>query len=117
MTDKIFLKSYDDVQEIITKPMGYALVSDRITVDGLPIGYMYREEPDNKQDSGWRFFAGDESEDYLDNEMNIELMNVNTIAHYDQSIIPFLEEPINSAFGKNENGEFVAEDFDPEEEV
>ena len=115
MKDKIFIKSYDEVQEIITKPMGYGLVSDRITVDGLQIGYMYREEPDNKQDSGWRFFAGDESEEYLDNEMNIELMNVNTIAHYDRSVIPYLEAPHNSAFGKDEHGEFIEEDFESED--
>ena len=111
MTDKIFIKSIDEVAEIITKPMGYGLVTDRILVDGLPISYMYREEPDNKQDSGWRFFAGDEDEDYLDNPDNIELMNVNTIAHYDKSIIPFLEASHGSAFGKNEDGEFVEEDF------
>ena len=113
MKDKIFTKSIDEVSEIITKPMGYGLVSDRITVDGLPVSYMYREEPDNKQDSGWRFFAGDESEEYLDNEDNIELMNINTIAHYDKTIIPFLEQPYNSAFAKDEDGEFIQEDFDP----
>ncbi|RLZ08644.1 DUF2185 domain-containing protein [Faecalibacter macacae] len=111
MTDKIFTKSMDEVSEIITKPMGYGLVTDRILVDGQSINYMYREEPDNKQDSGWRFFAGDEDEEYLDNETNIEIMNVNTIAHYDKSIIPFLEAPYGSAFGKNENGEFEEEEL------
>lgn len=105
----------DEVSEIITKPMGYGLVTDRILVDGKSITYMYREEPDNKQDSGWRFFAGDEDEDYLDNEANIELMNINIIAHYDMSIIPYLEAPYGSAFGKNENGEFEEEALDVEE--
>lgn len=116
MKDKIFLKSLDEVEKIITQPMGYALVTDRITVDGLPIGYMYRQTPDNKQDSGWRFFSGDEDEDYLDNPENIEIMNVNTIAHYDRSILPFLEEPYGVAFGKNEAGEFLQEDFEEEDE-
>ena len=115
MTDKIFLKSIDEVTEIITKPMGYGLVTDRILVDGLPIAYMYREEPDNKQDSGWRFFSGDESEEYLDNEQNIELMNVNIIAHYDRSIIPFLEAPYGTAYGKDEDGNFVEEAFEGED--
>lgn len=115
MTDKIFTKSIDEVSEIITKPMGYGLVTDRILVDAQPITYMYREEPDNKQDSGWRFFAGDEDEEYLDNEANIELMNVNTIAHYDKSIIPFLEAPYGTAFGKNDNGEFEEETLEAED--
>lgn len=105
----------DEVSEIITKPMGYGLVTDRILVDGQSINYMYREEPDNKQDSGWRFFAGDEDEDYLDNEANIELMNINIIAHYDKSIIPYLEAPYGIAFAKNDQGEFEEEAFDSED--
>ena len=29
-------------------------------------GYMYRERPDLEHDSGWRFFAGLESQEYAD---------------------------------------------------
>jgi hypothetical protein len=47
---------------------------------------MYREAPDNPDDSGWRFFAGDESQEYLDNSRNLEIENVNTIANYDPEI-------------------------------
>ncbi|WP_322969923.1 DUF2185 domain-containing protein [Faecalibacter sp. LW9] len=113
---KNYLLDQKEIKNIITLPMGYGLISDRVTVDGLPIGYMYRENPDNRQDSGWRFFAGDESEEYLDQENNISLMNINTIAHYDQSIIPYLEEEIGKAFGKNDSGEFVEEHFEPDME-
>ena len=40
---------------------GSCYASDRIAVDGCPVGYCYREEPDNDTDtdSGWRFFAGE----------------------------------------------------------
>ena len=36
------------------------IATDRITVDGLPVGYMYREKPEEgdpfeRYDSGWRF--------------------------------------------------------------
>jgi hypothetical protein len=30
--------------------------TDKITVEGCKIVYMYREEPKSKTDSGWRFF-------------------------------------------------------------
>ena len=42
--------------------------TDRILVDGEKVGYMYREEPadGNDWDSGWRFTAGDESQEYMD---------------------------------------------------
>ena len=116
MKEKNFLKSLEEIEKSIIPPMGYALVTDRITVDGKQIGYMYREIPDNKQDSGWRFFSGDEDEDYLDNEINLEVMSVNTIAHYDKDIIPFLESPYETAFGRNEANDFVEEEFQSTED-
>jgi hypothetical protein len=59
---------------------------------------MYREAPDGPQDSGWRFFCGDESEAYCDDPANFAIYEVNTIANYDQKIVPFLEAPNGTAF-------------------
>jgi hypothetical protein len=89
---------------------GSCIATDRITVDGLKVGYMYREQPDNDLDSGWRFFAGDESQDYVDNPANLEMYDVNTICNCDPEIIPFLDAPQDSAFARNPStGEFIAE--------
>lgn len=97
--------------EIRTLAEGYGscLATDHITVDGLPVGFMYREAPDGPSDSGWRFFSGKESQDYVDNARNIELYDVNTIANYDPSIIPFLKSSIGIAYNRGENGEFQPE--------
>lgn len=114
MTQKKFKKTADDIAARIVHPMGYCLASNRITVDGMQVGYMYRENPDEDQDSGWRFFAGDENDEYANNPDNIGIYDVNTIAHYDNEIIPFLESPYNSAFGRNDEGIFVEESFDPQ---
>ncbi len=46
------------------------------------------------EDSGWRFFAGDESEEYLADPANVEIYDVNTIANYDPEIVPFLDDPV-----------------------
>lgn len=35
---------------------GACFATDKITVDGQKIGYMYREIPTRDIDSGWRFF-------------------------------------------------------------
>ena len=35
---------------------GHCFATDRITVEGAAVGYMYRESPDSATDSGWRFF-------------------------------------------------------------
>lgn len=81
-------------------PMGAALATDRITVDGHPVDYMYREAPNRKEDSGWRFFAGDEDQAYIDDMSHTEIYNVNTIANYDPDIIPYLNTPAPCAFEK-----------------
>lgn len=77
---------------------GSCIASDRITVDGELIRYMYREEPDDKVDSGWRFFAGDETQDYADDADNFAMYDVNTIANYDPRIVGLLDSPAGSAF-------------------
>ena len=70
------------------------IATDRITVDGLPVGYMYREKPEEgdpfeRYDSGWRFTAGDESDEYMQTAQNSGIYKLNTICQYDPGIIPF----------------------------
>ena len=77
---------------------GGCMASDRITVDGRPVGFMYREAPAHDTDTGWRFLAGDESDDYMADSSKHGIYAVNTIANYDRSIIPLLESPEGSAF-------------------
>jgi hypothetical protein len=87
---------------------GACFATDHITVDGKKVGYMYRDEPDRPEDSGWRFFSGEETQAYVDDPDNTMIYDVNTIANYDPAIIPFLDAPPGSAYGRV--GEtFVAE--------
>jgi hypothetical protein len=74
------------------------LCTDRITVDGQPIGFMYREIPDDGEDSGWRFLSGTETQAYIDDPTNSGLYEVNTIANYDTAIIPYLDAPFGAEF-------------------
>ena len=84
------------------------MATDRITVDGQRVGYCYREEPDNDLDSGWRFFAGTEEQEYVDDPANLGLYNVNTIANYDPEVVPLLDSPPGCAFVRlPEDGAFV----------
>ena len=92
----------------LAEDYGACIASDAITVDGQKVGFMYREDPDNDIDSGWRFLAGTESDDFLDNPDNLGLYDVNTIANYDQAIIPLLDGPSGIAYERDpESGEFV----------
>ena len=107
--DKPFKIPREEIKELIPN-IGACYATDRITLDGMKVGYMYRDQPNNDVDSGWRFFSGDESQEYADNPDNISIYAVNTICNYDQSIIPFLNAPIGSAFGRVEDtDEFKSE--------
>ena len=99
----------------LAKGRGGCIATDMVTVDACKIGFMYREEPDNNMDSGWRFMAGRESQEYMDNPDNHAIYEVNTIANYDPDIIPFLDAPFGSAFERDKaSGEFVEVDYELE---
>lgn len=103
---KHFAIPADEITRLISREDG-CIASDRITVDGRPVGYMYREKPRNPSDSGWAFFAGDETDEYTNNPDNFDLYQLNTIANYDADIIPLLDAPIGSAYIRNWRGRLV----------
>ncbi len=87
---KNFKLKANQIQKLIPN-LGACIATDKITVDGLKVGYMYREESDRESDSGWRFFSGTETQDYVDNSENSVFYDLNTITNYDNAIIPYLE--------------------------
>lgn len=89
---KKFKINENEIKQLIQSNTG-SLATDAIMVDGLKIGYAYREKPINNNDNGWRFFSGTETQDYLDDLSNTGVYSINTIANYDSSIIPFLDLP------------------------
>jgi hypothetical protein len=95
MTPKKYKIDATKIKQLI-KPMGGCMASDRITVDGELIDFMYRVEPDFEHDSGWRFMSGTEDQDYADNTDNWAIYDVNTIANYDPAIIPYLDAPVGT---------------------
>ena len=103
-----------EIQKLIEwdEPNGEGcLASDRITKGGFKVGYMYREEPSEESpDSGWRFLAGDEDDEYTNNPNNLHLFAINTICNYDKDIIPYLKSPIGSAYIRVSNDGFEIDD-------
>ncbi|MFR5648925.1 MAG: DUF2185 domain-containing protein [[Eubacterium] siraeum] len=93
------------------------IATNRITVEGCKVGYCYREKPDGDWDSGWRFTAGDESEEYMDDPNNAGIYKLNTICNDDPDIIPLLNTPAPCAFERDENGVFQQiKDWKPDED-
>jgi hypothetical protein len=83
---------------------GACIASDKITVHGERVGYMYRELPVETTDSGWRFLSGTETDEYMNDPNNSGLFDVNTIANYDTEIIEFLDAQIGAAFVRQTPG-------------
>ena len=72
---------------------------------------MYRDVPkEGKNDSGWRFTAGDESSEYMVDENNFGLYDLNVICNYDNDIVPYLDSDYGTAYCRDENGIFQRAD-------
>jgi hypothetical protein len=95
--EKIFALKADEIVPLIADGRA-CLATDRITVEGRRVGYMYRQPANNDLDTGWRFFAGDEDDAYMDAIEHHGVYALNTIANYDRAIIPYLDAPVGSAF-------------------
>lgn len=105
---KTYKPHKQDVRELV-KGYGDCVASDAVTLQGRKVGFMVRETPETfrpegaRGDTGWRFFAGDESDAYIANATNFNIFPVNAIANLDPDIIPLLDAPVGSAF-RRENG-------------
>ena len=111
---KQFKLSKEQIKRLVPHDGG-CIASDRITVDGRPVGFMYREAAAHDADTGWRFLAGDESDAYMADSSNHSIYAVNTIANYDPAIIPLLESPEGRAFERAAGSSRLVpvEDWDP----
>lgn len=87
------------------------IVSDKITKDGFKVGYMYREQPSDKNpDSGWRFMAGNEEDEYMNDPNNHHIFAINTVCNYDRDIIPYLHSNVGSTYIRVSNNKFEMDD-------
>lgn len=88
--------------------IGYIIASNEVMITGKPIGYLYREEPDNENDSGWRVFSGEETQEFADEPSNFAMYNATTIVEKEPAIVKFLDCDYPIAFERDvESGEFV----------
>jgi hypothetical protein len=82
----------------IDEAMKYAVVSRLVATEGKKVRWMYREEPTEPADTGWRFFSGDEADDFADDQENFEFHPLDTVTELDPSIAPHLERTAPVAF-------------------
>ena len=88
----------DPVPSKTDKYLSRCLVTHRVLHEGAPVGYLYREEPDTDDDSGWRILSGDESEAYVAESDNISCVSLGAVLREDDRILDLLDAPIGSSF-------------------
>jgi len=95
----------------------HAIVSIEVARQGLPVGWLYRDEPDREDDSGWRIFSGAESDDFADDASNFVILTLEELVALDPGLAPILDAPFHSCYEREEEaGPFhLVEDFDLED--
>jgi hypothetical protein len=79
-----------------------AIVSARVVRDGEPARFLYREAPDRTEDSGWRVFAGDESDEYTNAPGNAVVVLLRDLLDRDPSLKEILRTPAQCAFERKD---------------
>lgn len=92
---------HDDDDNLVNRYLALCFVTNRVLREGAPVGYLYREDPDNDKDSGWRIMVGDETDEYMDDHHNVALVSLGAVLNRDDSILPFLDAPTGSAFQRD----------------
>src|SRR3990167_4310005 len=99
----------------------YALrcfVTRRVLDDGAPVGYLYREDPDGEDDSGWRITANDEDQAYMDDADNLAYVSLGVVLNLDDSFVDLLHEAPGAAYARDpDTGAFVSCDDEEGDEV
>ncbi|MEY8389771.1 DUF2185 domain-containing protein [Lachnospiraceae bacterium 45-W7] len=74
-----------------------AYVSKKITEEGWKAGYLERNKPFHEKDSGWSFLAGNESDAYVTDSRNIELVSVaNVCRQLDPDVFKYIDMPVGT---------------------
>jgi hypothetical protein len=92
---------HDSDDNLVERYLKRCFVTQRILKDGAMVNYLYRDEPDSENDSGWRFMANDESDDYMDDPRNIAFVSVGLVLSKDDSFIDLLDAEAGASFARD----------------
>lgn len=92
-----------------------AVVSKKIIEEGWKVGYMERNEPHDKDDSGWFFASGNEDDQYLSDPKNLMLLVVGMVwQQLDRDIFKYIDMPVGTKLIRISSNEFEIDKNDRE---
>lgn len=102
--------------QALSSALDRCIATNTVAKQNRPVGFLYREAPVFENDSGWRIFSGDETDEYTDNPDNFSIVSLSAITADNPDIAPLLTQAEGSAWELNEDGEFQAvADWQPQE--
>ncbi len=96
------LKLMDEVEARCRELARFALVSAKVLEPAECVRYLYRETPDREEDSGWRIFAGHESDEYVNDAENVRRVPLQDMVDRDRTLEEILFSPPGTAFERND---------------
>ncbi|MDO5073029.1 MAG: DUF2185 domain-containing protein [Neisseria animaloris] len=100
----------------LSTALGRCIASKTITENGEPVGFMYRESAVFDNDSGWRFFSGNETDEYTQDPDNFTVCNLSDITRHHPVTGDFIGQTEGTAWEADGKGSFRAvEDWQPED--
>jgi hypothetical protein len=90
---------------------GGCIVSNNILSGQGKLKWLFREEPVNKDDNGWRFFSEVDDDKFINSPENLTVCDFNTVAEIEPAILGIYHFPIGSDMQLiRENGEISFSD-------
>jgi hypothetical protein len=92
---------------LVDKYYDRCFVTNKVLYENAKVNYLYREEPMEKDDdrdyvdTGWRILAGDETDEYMDDPNNTNLVSLGAVLSRDDSFIDLLDSKIGTSFERN----------------
>jgi hypothetical protein len=91
---------------MIEKKIMFITASKLVVEEKQKITWIFRDQPENKTDTGWRVFSGNEDDQYMEMDNNFIDCPVDEILKIDNSIEQFLKKQVGSEFELDEQGEW-----------
>ena len=92
------------------------IAANTVATGEFPVGFLYREAPAFENDSGWRFFSGDETDEYTDDTANFSVCALSDIIKFNPELAALLHHPAGSAWEAAEDGSFLpVADWQPQD--
>jgi hypothetical protein len=66
-----------------------------------PVCFAYRTNPNNQYDSGWVFFSGKESPEFLADAANASICPLRAFVEMDSSLLDIVDSPLGSVWERH----------------